>query len=145
MPKIPHCAHCLFFSRDYHLICAIHPLGPLGDTCPDFEADPELEGKGFEDFLGLLENAEPDAEQWEPLGARYMGGQLVIERERSFYNGEEIVQQQQRWTREQQMELLDTHPLFTGVCPQCRYQFERDYIARVHWDCPECGWMDDSV
>lgn len=23
--------------------------------------------------------------------------------------------------------------------------FDRDWSARVHWDCPECGFLDDSV
>jgi len=58
---------------------------------------------------------EPDEELWEPEGARYIDGELIIER--SFYNGEEIVQPRQRWTKAEQLELLDTHPLFTGNCP----------------------------
>jgi predicted RNA-binding Zn-ribbon protein involved in translation (DUF1610 family) len=94
----------------------------------DFRPDPELEGKQFVDFLGISE----DNEQWEPEGA-------------SYYNGELILQPRQRWTPEQQLELLDTHPIFTGRCPQCGYEFQRDYTARVHWDCPECGWMDETV
>ena len=67
-----------------------------------------------------------------------------IENRCSYYNGELILQPKQRWTPEEQMELLDTHPLFTSRCPQCGAEFERDDTARVHWDC-ECGWMDDSV
>ncbi|MEH2447956.1 MAG: hypothetical protein V7K18_19930 [Nostoc sp.] len=63
----------------------------------------------------------------------------------SYYNGELILQPQQGRTQQQQLELLDTHPLFTGKCPQCNYEFDRDWSARVHWDCPECGWMDDTV
>jgi len=65
----------------------------------------------------------------------------------TYYNGELILQPRQRWTLEEQLELLDWHPLFTGKCPQCGAEYERDYISRVHWDCPnsECGWMDDSV
>jgi hypothetical protein len=42
------------------------------------------------------------------------------------------------------MEILDNHPFFTGVCPQCRYRFEQDNLP-VHFDCPDCGWIDDSV
>jgi predicted RNA-binding Zn-ribbon protein involved in translation (DUF1610 family) len=82
----------------------------------DFRPDPELEGKQFVDFLGIGED-----------------------------NGELTLQPRQRWTREQQLDLLDTHPLFTGRCPQCGYEFQRDYTARVHWDCPQCGWLDDTV
>lgn len=75
---------------------------------------------------------DPDEEQWEPEGA-------------SYYNGELIVQPQQRWTREEQMELLDTHPMFTGRCPQCERPFPRYEKPPVHWDCPQCGWVDDTV
>ncbi|MEH2405323.1 hypothetical protein [Nostoc sp.] len=76
--------------------------------------------------------SDPNQEQWQPEGA-------------SYYNGELILQPQQGRTQQQQLELLDTHPLFTGKCPQCNYEFDRDWSARVHWDCPECGWMDDTV
>ncbi|MDZ4872083.1 MAG: hypothetical protein CLLPBCKN_001471 [Chroococcidiopsis cubana SAG 39.79] len=61
------------------------------------------------------------------------------------YAGELILQPQLRWTREEQMELLNWHPLFTGKCPSCKASFSKDYTARVHWDCLECGWMDDTV
>jgi hypothetical protein len=115
-----------------------------GDSCLDFRLDPGLEGKRFVDFLGLGArqqdnepysnpfDLEPDEELWEPEGA-------------SYYNGELILQPQQRWTREEQMELLDWHPLFTSKCPQCGTLFDRNYRALVHWDCSECGWMDDTV
>ncbi len=114
-----------------------HLKGSSADACLDFRPDPELKGKQFVDFLGIGEVGTFDNpyslnhNQWEPEGA-------------SYYNGELIVQPRQRWTREQQMELLDTHPMFTGRCPQCSNKFDRDYMARVHWDCP-CGWMDDAV
>ncbi len=138
MPKIPECDRCLFCAHDHHILCALHPSGPGSDTCLDFRPDPELEGKQFEDFLGIEEetfenpySTDLSVEQWEP-------------EEASYYLGELIVQPRQRWTREQQLELLDTHPMFTGRCPQCGSEFDRDYMARVHWDCP-CGWMDDAV
>ena len=43
--------------------------------------------------------------------------------------------------------MLDTHPLFTGVCPSCGHRFNPSKPPVVHWDCPspDCGWMDDSV
>ena len=56
------------------------------------------------------------------------------------YNGELIVQPRQRWSREQQLELLDTYPMFTGRCPQCGNEFDRDYMARVHVRLPM--WVD---
>ena len=92
-----------------------YPDGVDGNSCLDFREDP---------------NAEPE-ELWEPEGAAY-------------YNGELILQPPQRWTREEQLWLLDNHPMFTGKCPQCGTTMNRDYTSRVHWDC-ECGWKDDSV
>ncbi len=130
MPKIPDCDRCLYNARDFNLLCAVNPAGPTGDTCADFELDPELEGRQFVDFLGLQWQAE--MEQWEPEGA-------------GFYNGELILQPRRRRTQEEQLQLLEVHPLFTGRCPECAATIERDYSARVHFDCIECGWMDDSV
>jgi predicted RNA-binding Zn-ribbon protein involved in translation (DUF1610 family) len=136
MPKLLMCDRCLFCAHDLYIVCAIHPNGVDGDNCLDFRPNPELEGKKFVDFLGMGETYENpysnEQDQWQPEGA-------------SYYNGELILQPPQRWTREEQLELIDTHPMFTGFCPQCGFTFERDYTARVHWDCPECGWMDDTV
>jgi hypothetical protein len=123
MPKLPECVseacrrlRCLLYAHNPHIICAIHPYGPDDMNCLDFRPDPD---------------AEPE-EKWEPEGATY-------------YNGELIVQPLQRWTREEQLELLDTHPFFTGVCPSCGYRFPLDNLPDVHWDCPSCRWVDDSV
>ena len=119
--KLPECDRCLLYANNPFLVCAVHPSGPSGNSCLDFRSaccvqeDP---------------NAEPE-ELWEPEGATY-------------YNGEEIIQPPQRWTREEQLWLLDNHPMFTGKCPQCGTTMNRDYTSRVHWDC-ECGWKDDSV
>jgi predicted RNA-binding Zn-ribbon protein involved in translation (DUF1610 family) len=128
--KILHCERCRFNARDYHLVCALHPTGPTSDTCLDFEADSKPEGRCFIDLLGLLQR-QTEIDQWEPEGA-------------SFYNGQLILQPRQCWTPEQQVELIKTHPMFTGICPACGAVFERDYRALVHWDCP-CGWKDDSI
>ena len=62
-----------------------------------------------------------------------------------WYDGELIPIEPQRLTNEERLELLDSHPLFTGVCPECGYQFPKDNLPHVHWDCPTCGWVDDSV
>lgn len=90
---------CLLYGRNPHLICAVHPIGPNADTCIDFRENP---------------NAEPE-ELWEPEGATY-------------YNDELILQPRQRWTPEQQLELLDTHPLFTGRCPRCEHPLDLESI-----------------
>lgn len=163
MPKIPDCDRCRFYSHNFHLVCFPHPKGPDGDSCPDFSPDSDLSNRRFEDFVGLqwqtraeMEDYEtPIEEQWQPEGARFVNGELVIERDndsgaspgehRSFYNGEEIIQPQQRWTRSEQLDLLDYHPLFTGRCPQCERPFPRYDRPPVHWDCPSCDWKDDSV
>ncbi|MCC5655341.1 hypothetical protein LC609_37545 [Nostoc sp. XA013] len=89
-----------------YLVCAVHFDGVEGESCLDFREDP---------------NAEP-VELWEPEGATY-------------YNGELILQPRQHWTREQQMELIDWHPMFTGKCPRELCGFVRfgkqDAIAKI--------------
>lgn len=147
MPRIPDCDRCLMCAHDLSIVCAVHPYGQDSDFCPDFRPDPNLENIRFQDFLGLQrqppENTDadepynnpyrldPDEEQWQPEGATY-------------YNGELILQPKQR-TREEQLWLLDNHPLFTGVCPACKYHFPQTNFHVVHFDCPICGWVDDSV
>ena len=84
----PHlCQTCSYCAHHWALVCALHPDGPDGD-CPDYEADPELAGRRFEDFLGLGEadgaegaivnpySQEPE-ENWAPEGWRFVEGQLV--------------------------------------------------------------------
>ena len=126
MPKTPDCESCLYYAHDSHLVCAVHPKGQNSNFCPDFQANPNLEPRKFVDFLGLLQQIEsdrngndpsnnpfapnPNEEQWEPEGATY-------------YNGELILQPKQQRTTEEQLWLLDNHPLFTSVCPQCKYHF----------------------
>lgn len=143
MVKLLQCERCLLCAHEQLIVCAVHPAGPTGDTCLDFRPDPQLEGKRFVNFLGLESqqqdnelfsnpfNLEPDEELWEPEGA-------------SYYNGELILQPQQRWTQEEQLALVDTHPLFTGKCPACNRQFPQYEKPFVHWDCL-CGWIDDTV
>jgi hypothetical protein len=116
MNRILQCERCLYNTRNPHLLCTLHPMGVESDTCPDFEPDP---------------NAEPE-ELWEPEGAAY-------------YNGELIYQPTQRWTKQQQLELLLWHPAFTGKCPQCSVDCRLGKGEPVHWDCDRCGWKDDSV
>jgi hypothetical protein len=116
MPKLPECDRCLLYSHDPHIVCTVHPYGVDSDSCLDLRLDPK---------------AEPE-ELWEPEGA-------------SYYNGELILQPKQYLTTEEKLELLDTHPMFTGHCPSCEYQFPSHVPELVHFDCPRCGWIDDSV
>jgi len=63
----------------------------------------------------------------------------------SFYSGELIPESHSRLTQEEQLELLEKHPLFTGRCPQCGYTFSQGEMPAVHWDCPCCRWVDESI
>ena len=149
MSKLPECDYCLYCAFDRHIVCALHPTGIKSDSCPDFTPKPEIVDKGYEDFLDLLAHVEdgepPDEELWHPIGARFIGEELAIERSGSFYNGEEIVQQGQRWSREEMLEMLDTHPIFTGRCPNCEMPLALYERPPVHYDCPYCNWKDDTV
>lgn len=73
-----------------------------------------------------------DKEQWCPTGYYW-------------YDGELIPIQSLPLSIEERLQLLDNHPLFTGFCPECGYQFSKENPPAVHWDCPSCGWFDDSV
>jgi hypothetical protein len=127
MSKIPDCDRCLLYACSPYTVCTIHPTGVDSDSCLDFREDP---------------NAEPE-QLWEPEGASYVDEELVIER--SYYNGEEIVPPKRLLTPEQQWKILDTHPLFTGHCPACGYRFSHHVPDLIHFDCPKCGWVDDTV
>ena len=119
--KLPECFTCRFYSGNPYLFCAVMPDGLEGDFCPHFAFDPD---------------AVPEEEElWQPQGARYINGELVLERNHLLVDGIEIIQ----------LDLTSWHPIHTGKCPRCGATFERDYTARVHWDCANCGWMDDSV
>jgi hypothetical protein len=87
------CDQCLYNTRNPHLPCTVHPH-KTDAQCPDFELDASL----------------PVGEWWEPEGASYYAGELVIS-------------PIQRWTREQKLALLDWHPMFTG----------RFLSVREHW------------
>lgn len=116
MNKLPLCDRCLFNAHSPYTVCAIHPNGVQESTCLDFREDPNLEAE----------------ELWQPEGATY-------------YNGELILPPKRQLTLEQQWQILNTHPFFTGVCPSCGYRFPCHVPELVHFDCPTCGWIDDSV
>lgn len=116
MVKIPECDRCQLYAHNPHLVCAVHPMGVDRDECPDFQADP---------------GAVPE-ELWEPVGA-------------SYYNGELILQPEPCLSQIEQLRLLDWHPMFTGRCPACEMPILQTYPLRSHWACAGCGWKDDSV
>ncbi len=115
MPKISECDRCLLYAHNPHLICAVHPdginsaprSGSLRDRCLDFRPDPNFQ----------------EEEQWSPEGY-------------SWYDGELIPNKPSRYTTEEQLFILDNHPFFTGICPQCRHEFDKNNPPAVHWDCP---------
>jgi hypothetical protein len=107
------CDRCLYNTRNPHLPCAVHPYKIVDARCPDFDLDTSL----------------PAVELWEPEGASYYAGELVIE-------------PIQRWPREQKLALLDWHPMFTGRCPNCERSLVQTHPERVHWDCQECEWRE---
>jgi Zn finger protein HypA/HybF involved in hydrogenase expression len=43
----------------------------------------------------------------------------------------------------EQLQVIITHPFFTGKCPECKYQFPLVHSTAAHCNCPECGWTDD--
>jgi len=45
---------------------------------------------------------------------------------------------------EQRLYIQDSHPMFTGKCPDCQTLMTKTEPPRIHWDC-ECGWIDDSI
>ncbi|HEY9737569.1 MAG TPA: hypothetical protein V6D06_14845 [Trichocoleus sp.] len=55
------------------------------------------------------------------------------------YNGDRIPEVQQQLTPEQQLQLLDTHPLFTGRCPNCEMTLLEPQLSSGRWEC-SCGW-----
>ena len=115
--RLPQCDRCLNNSRNPHLFCAIHPYGVPEEQsiCSEWEEDSNCS----------------EEEWWEPVGG-------------SFYGNELVITPHQRWTRVQQLELLMQHPLFTGLCPQCRHAFSKATIL-LHWDCPMSQWKDDAL
>ncbi len=41
----------------------------------------------------------------------------------------------------EQLQVMMTHPFFTGQCPQCRHDFRGLSFSPASWDCSHCGWM----
>ncbi len=114
--KIAQCDRCQLYPRKPFIVCAVHPEGPPGNSCLDFR--PVMQ--------------EQENEPWPPKGW-------------SYYNGELVSALPSYRTRVEQIALLESHPFFTGECPNCGYKFDRGNPPAVHWDYPACQWIDDSV
>jgi hypothetical protein len=63
----------------------------------------------------------------------------------AYYNGKLILDSAGYLTTAERLELIETHPLFTGICPKCKKAIAGS--NRIHWDCPnqKCDWIDNSV
>ena len=83
---------------------------------------------------GPAETPCPDfaevTEQCEPLGGAYYAGELVL-------------QPTHYLTTAERLEILETHPFFTGVCPECGETIWGEGL--VHYDCQNCGFRDDLI
>ena len=42
-------------------------------------------------------------------------------------------------TREEQLRIFDTHPIFSGRCLRCRHIYDQ-IGSRTNWTCPVCDW-----
>ncbi len=89
----------------------MHPEGVEGESCPDF--------------------ADDGRELWCPEGYKFVTEQLTKLPVTYETNHE------QRLTRAQQLQIFMTHPMFTGLYPQCRYEYEES-SDRIDWNCPIC-------
>jgi hypothetical protein len=45
-------------------------------------------------------------------------------------------------SRSEQLEVMQTHPLFTGKCPCCDASLPVSKQAPTQLNCDHCGWVD---
>ena len=55
----------------------------------------------------------------------------------SWYGNELIANRQSRYSTEEQMKVLETHPFFTGLCPECGHKLDKDNCS-ADYDCFFC-------
>lgn len=120
--KISDCDSCQFYANNPHIVCAIHPSGIDDSYCIDYRPKPSQKLKEF----------------WQPVGWQFTDDGDILRR--LTYP----VGNNPRPNLEQSWEILRTHPMFTEHCPNCNYKFDMKNPP-VHFDCPECEWIDDSI
>jgi hypothetical protein len=80
---------------------------------------------------GPVDSPCPDfaevTEQFEPLGGAYYCGELVL-------------QPAHYLTTAERLEIIETHPFFTGVCLECGEAIAGE--GPVHYDCEGCGFRE---
>lgn len=101
--KIPDCNRCRFYTHQIYFVCTVHPNGVEHDSCLDFRPLTDVEEESL----------------WAPDGY-------------SYYNGE-LIPNVPPLTRQQQEDILNHHPLFTGFCPSCGVFYE-SYPVTAIWD-----------
>jgi hypothetical protein len=124
MDKLECCQYCDFYAHSAYMVCGVHPTGVEGNYCADFRVA-SAAAMVPDDPLVWYGN------RWQPQGA-------------SYYGDEPILEPVQRRSSEHRLELLDSHPLFTGRCPQCERGIKA-IAGQIHYDCENCGWVDDSM
>ncbi|MBD2103759.1 hypothetical protein [Leptolyngbya sp. FACHB-261] len=112
--RLPECALCLFNTGNPFLFCSVHPQGLTENTCLDFRPDP---GLPVEPGSGKFEEEQDEGE---------------------------LMGCEDHWAQVQKLERLNSHPMFTGQCPDCGYEFSPVMHPDVYWDCLECGWADQT-
>ncbi|MCM1985143.1 hypothetical protein [Lyngbya confervoides] len=107
--RIPQCDRCQYNAFSEYLVCALHPGGPDGAPCQDFEPWPA----GLGEFPDL---GYPEA------GLEVHASALS------------------RLSLLEQLEQIESHPMFSGHCPQCGHKL--GHGPRLTWNCDRCGWED---
>lgn len=60
----------------------------------------------------------------------------------THYKHDTLTQVLSRLTRAEQLQVIITHPFFTGQCPQCQHKFAGIDLDLIDWHCVWCGWVD---
>jgi predicted amidophosphoribosyltransferase len=59
----------------------------------------------------------------------------------AYYAGRLILQPPHYLTTSERLEILETHPSFTSICPTCGAGLAED--ERMH--CNRCGWREEII
>jgi hypothetical protein len=106
------CKQCQLYSDSdsLYLSCTVHPTGPAPANCLDFAPN-------------AAATVEDEDELWLPASP-------------GWYAGEPVPGPSSNLTTQEQLDLLDSHLLFTGCCPQCGWEYDEGAAALSDWSCP---------
>ncbi|MBD1848479.1 hypothetical protein [Leptolyngbya sp. FACHB-711] len=131
----PQCQLCQFYTRNPHLRCTVHPTGLASDECLDFVATaPRSRQRRIAPQGKQLCIAQPSEaeEQWQPEGAAYYNGELVLQpRQRPLTAQLDLLDLQE------DVQIVDCRPAKGGSDKS----IGSTQLVQVHWDCSNCGWM----